>query len=262
MYPIFIIDPWFANPSIVGVNRYAFLLETLVDLNTQLVALGTRLYVLQGKPMEVLPKAISKWAVTTLTYENDSEPYAKVRDKSVNELMAKLNVKVLSFSSHTLHDLERYVDKAGGTVPTTYGSFCKLFDSLPPPRKPIPAPLRSEVPQYRDDDSSYDVPSLASMGYPPLPAPLVFKGGETVALARLQATCIEKKSWVSLFEKPNTSPNSLQPSTTVLSPCKLKLKCDIFVSSLPTPFPPPPVSSKNHQLLTCIPSLLTPPPNI
>lgn len=35
VYPIFIIDPWFAKPDKIGINRYAFLLETLADLDTR-----------------------------------------------------------------------------------------------------------------------------------------------------------------------------------------------------------------------------------
>lgn len=33
VYPIFIIDPWFAKPDKVGINRYSFLLESLKDLD-------------------------------------------------------------------------------------------------------------------------------------------------------------------------------------------------------------------------------------
>jgi DNA photolyase len=33
VYPIFIIDPWFAKPDKVGINRYSFLLESLTDLD-------------------------------------------------------------------------------------------------------------------------------------------------------------------------------------------------------------------------------------
>lgn len=36
VYPVFILDPHFAKPSIVGVNRYSFLLESLRDLDTSL----------------------------------------------------------------------------------------------------------------------------------------------------------------------------------------------------------------------------------
>ncbi len=43
--PVFVLDPWFARPESVGVNRYAFLLECLSDLDGSLRRLGTRLCV-------------------------------------------------------------------------------------------------------------------------------------------------------------------------------------------------------------------------
>ncbi|MEQ2217466.1 hypothetical protein XENOCAPTIV_011309 [Xenoophorus captivus] len=45
----------------------------------------------------------------------------------------------------------------------------------------------------------------------------LFPGGEQEALRRLDEH-MKKAAWVCSFEKPQTSPNSLSPSTTVLSP--------------------------------------------
>ena len=45
-----------------------------------------------------------------------------------------------------------------------------------------------------------------------------FKGGETEALKRLELTVVKNCDWAATFEKPKTSPNSLNPSTTLLSP--------------------------------------------
>jgi hypothetical protein len=36
MYPVFCLDPWFTKPETVGVNRMAFLLESLEDLHCSL----------------------------------------------------------------------------------------------------------------------------------------------------------------------------------------------------------------------------------
>merc|ERR1719453_1322265 len=59
VYPIFIIDPHFAEPSKVGVNRYNFLLESLRDLDSQLrIDYSSRLFVLRGSPKTVLEKLL------------------------------------------------------------------------------------------------------------------------------------------------------------------------------------------------------------
>ena len=40
----------------VGVNRICFLLESLADLDNSFKARGTRLLVLKGNPLELMPK--------------------------------------------------------------------------------------------------------------------------------------------------------------------------------------------------------------
>lgn len=53
---------------------------------------------------------------------------------------------------------------------------------------------------------------------------LIYPGtGETEGLRRMEVSLLDER-WVAQFEKPNTSPNSLEPSTTVLSPY-LKFGC-------------------------------------
>ena len=69
----------------------------------------------------------------------------------------------------------------------------------------------------------YSVPTLAEMGYTEQPTH-PFPGGETEALRRMRETVLSRPGWVASFAKPDTSPNSLQPSTTVLSPY-LKTGC-------------------------------------
>ena len=77
VYPVFCIDPVFAKPDVVGINRYNFLLQSLSDLDTSLRAVGSRLYVARGKPEEQIPMLLSQWNADVLTFESDTEPYAR-----------------------------------------------------------------------------------------------------------------------------------------------------------------------------------------
>lgn len=225
VYPVFCIDPYFAKPHIVGVNRYSFLLESLVDLHNSLRKLGSRLYILQGKPEEQLIKAIERWNVGLLTFEADTEPYAKQRDSKIMEIMQQRGIQVKSFHSHTLHPLDDYVLKSKGSPPTTYQSFGKLFDSMKSNLREI-SPTPTTIPHEHladSDNPTYDVPTLVSMGYESTPT-TSFRGGESEAFRRLQEYVISRPEYVRNFSKPETSPNSLEPSTTVLSP-HLKFGC-------------------------------------
>lgn len=224
VYPVFCIDPHFAKPHIVGVNRYNFLLQTLHDLDNNLRRLGSRLFILKGKPEEQLMAAISRWEIDQVTFEADSEPYAKFRDATVCEKLRSKGIQVKAFYTHTLHNLERYVAHSKGSTPSTYQAFMKLFESCGPVRADI-APPSSLPPVNEEDlqDVDYNVPTLPEMGYEEEPTS-PFVGGETEALRRLHQYVTSQPAWVNSFAKPDTAPNSLEPSTTVLSPY-LKFGC-------------------------------------
>ena len=245
VFPVFVIDPHFAKPEFVGINRYRFMLESLRDLDSSLRSKKSRLYVLKGKPEDVLPSVMKKWKIDLLTFEKDIEPYARVRDEKITRLAKSSGVKVKTFTSHTMFDPEYLFKLSGGKVHTSYRSFQKVLSKagqVPKPLKsPSIVPLQGAMPK-----GSFEIPTLKDMGYkeskgskknkkkdiksffskngkqgfdPTHP----FVGGETVALKRL-SHYLKRKEWLLAFEKPKTSPNALDPSTTVLSPY-LKFGC-------------------------------------
>ena len=64
---VFILDPWFVSNCNVGINRWRFLQQTLQDLDNQLRALGSRLFVVRGNPKEVFPRLFKVgWPTTSL----------------------------------------------------------------------------------------------------------------------------------------------------------------------------------------------------
>eukprot|EP00638_Chattonella_subsalsa_P000746 CAMPEP_0117762888 /NCGR_PEP_ID=MMETSP0947-20121206/18262_1 /TAXON_ID=44440 /ORGANISM="Chattonella subsalsa, Strain CCMP2191" /LENGTH=540 /DNA_ID=CAMNT_0005584393 /DNA_START=199 /DNA_END=1821 /DNA_ORIENTATION=- len=226
VYPIFILDPHFANPENVGILRYNFLLESLTDLDNQLRGKGSRLFVLRGEPVPTLERLIQEWGVTKLTFEMDTEPYAKRRDSEVRSLAEGMGVTVCSECSHTLHNPEVYLGLAKSVQPpTTYNTFLKLFAKAGSPASPLPPLDACDIPPEAGDYSpdQHCVPSLQELGYPEMTSASKFPGGETEAISRLNHF-LSKRSWIANFEKPKTSPNSLEPSTTVLSPY-LKFGC-------------------------------------
>ncbi|XP_022247971.1 cryptochrome-2-like isoform X1 [Limulus polyphemus] len=225
--PIFILDPWFVKNMHVGPNRWRFLLQSLKDLDNSLNKLHSRLFVIRGKPLEVFPKIFQQWNVKTLTYEVDTEPYAIERDEKVDQLAKRMGVTVKKEVSHTLYDIERLVMKNNGSAPHTYQAMLTMLKKIGPPPKPV-ASLDSlkgcSTPVEENHDEKYNVPDLKELGIHESDCgPNLYSGGETEAL-RIMNEKLSNKSWVCKFEKPKTQPNSLEPSTTVLSPY-LKFGC-------------------------------------
>lgn len=220
VYPIFVLDPWFARPEVVGINRYHFLLKTLTNLDSNLRAIGSRLYIIRGNPEEVIPLIVNQWNVDLVTFEKDTEPYAIKRDTHICSTLRSQGVTISSISSHTIFSMEKYIAASKGYFPSSYQSFLKLFSSLGSPRTPIAAVSFGQIPPSPADDltcTQYDVPTLNEMGYFGEYSDK-FPGGETEALRRLADTVQHCPVWVAGFQKPETSPNSIEPSTTVLSP--------------------------------------------
>ena len=228
VFPLFVIDPWFAKPDKVGVNRYEFLLESLQDLDESLREIGTRLYVVKGKPDEQIPRLCKKWEISLLTFEEDSEPYAIARDADITDYCFNQGIRTSTHCSHTLYQPSYYIDYNNGDIPRSYQGFNTIFAKLSSShssslRKPISAPTSVKT-KFVDNSEDFDVPTLSDMGYLPLSQPLKFPGGEKEALRRLKQTIQDRPEWTANFEKPKTSPNTLEPSTTVLSPY-LKFGC-------------------------------------
>ncbi|CAM9589101.1 unnamed protein product [Pylaiella littoralis] len=224
VFPLFVMDSDPASPeSRAGSARTAFLLESLQDLDEQLRAKGSRLFVVRGKPEEVLPDLFEEWNINKLTFEADSEPRSRERDREVGELARAAGVQVLIRGTSTMRNLENYhklMGKKVGTYLKSYGAFMKLHDNAGP--VPACAPCISgdlPTPRASPDDAGYDrfaIPSMADLGVAMPAKALKFRGGEREALSRLESV-MAREDWISEFEKPKTSPNSIEPSTTVLS---------------------------------------------
>lgn len=45
---------------------------------------------------------------TCLTFEEDPEPFGKIRDNNIKQLCKELDIEVIHIVSHTLYNLEKY----------------------------------------------------------------------------------------------------------------------------------------------------------
>lgn len=189
-----------------------------------------RLYVIRGNPKAIFPKLFDEWHVEHLTFESDIEPYARQRDVLVEKQAKKFNVNVITMVSHTIYNPDLIIQKNHGVAPTQYQSFLKIVSSvsIPEPVEPpsiLPANSKpSKDLNERKDAKCYDCPTLRELGVNESNlGESLYPGGESEGLQRLQ-TILRDTEWICSFEKPKTSPNSLLPSTTVLSPY-LKFGC-------------------------------------
>jgi cryptochrome len=221
--PVFCLDPVFLRPELVGVNRIHFLLECLQDLDQQLRQLRSRLFVLRGDPLDQFPAFFRRYEASLLTFEFDTEPYAKLRDERVRQLCSELGIEVRTRATHTLYDPEQIRRELGDRpTPLTYKSFQHFVtETLGRPPASMSAPAAADDICTPDIDlNAYHVPTLAELeSYRDLPVTTTFHGGETVALKIMERFLTERKAEVRAFSKPHTSPTAWpKASTTQLSP--------------------------------------------
>lgn len=188
------------------------------------------MYVIRGNPINIFPKLFTSWKVSTITFEGDIEPYARERDQKVEDLARTYGVKVIIEYSHTIYNPEVVLQKNLGKPPMQYQQFMTLVSKLKV-AEPFACPSKlpaNSVPHFDSkeiaNETCYDLPTLNELGVDESTLnDCLYPGGETEAISRMQK-CLKKTAWICEFEKPNTSPNSLEPSTTVLSPY-LKFGC-------------------------------------
>ncbi|KAL3882844.1 hypothetical protein ACJMK2_029148 [Sinanodonta woodiana] len=226
---VYILDPWFAGVSQVGINKWRFLLQCLEDLDSSLRKVNSRLFVIRGQPTDVFPRLFKEWNITTLSFEEDPEPFGKERDAAISAMAKEAGVEVIVRMSHTLFNLQKIITENNGTPPLTFKRFQSILKTIGPPTKPVETVTLTTIgtartPIENDHDDRYGVPSLEELGFDVDGLkPSLFHGGETEALLRLDRH-LERKAWVASFEKPKMTSQSLLPSQTTISPY-LKFGC-------------------------------------
>ncbi|XP_015178589.1 PREDICTED: cryptochrome-1-like isoform X1 [Polistes dominula] len=220
---VFILDPWFAGSTNVGINKWRFLLQCLEDLDCSLRKLNSRLFVIRGQPADALPKLFKEWGTTNFTFEEDPEPFGRVRDHKISTLCKELGISVVQRVSHTLYKLDEIIERNGGKPPLTYHQFQNVVASMDSPEKPVSTVTSACIgdaytPLKDDHDDHFGIPTLEELGFDTEGLlPPVWVGGESEALARLERH-LERKAWVASFGRPKMTPQSLLPSQTGLSP--------------------------------------------
>lgn len=152
------------------------------------------------------------------------EPFCKRRDFLVKVIADQHGVTIQEYHSHTIYDPYVVLQKNQGQVPMKYQKFLSLVADMHA-ADPIPLEIPGSAHGQPSKDANelanehcYDVPSLNELQVDETKlGPRKFPGGEKEGLARLEKS-LSDKNWVCKFEKPKTEPNTLAPSTTVLSP--------------------------------------------
>jgi deoxyribodipyrimidine photo-lyase len=180
--PLFVLDPHVFAPARARElpNRMQFLLDSLCALEAALAARGSRLLVVPGESVEVVPRLAREWKADRVVAQRRVEPFARERDRRIRDA---LGAKFELFEGETLMPPGTLRTRAGRPY-SVFSQFARVFrptamigEPLPPPRSlpPVPSDIRARVTA---------IPTCEQLGIDRNPA--LLHGGEQAAKARLR----------------------------------------------------------------------------
>ncbi len=180
------LDEHFLRPASARRTpfRIQFLLESIASLAAYLEHAGSRLIIVGGRSVDVVPQLARRWKVDRVVAQSWVAPVGRERDRRVAE---RLHVPLELFDTETL-GRPGSLRTGGGDPYSVFSAFARAFHRDVKVAAPLPAPRK--LPPLPEDVKTPGIalPSLASLGLPHNPHIQV--GGERQARARL-------KSWLA-----------------------------------------------------------------
>src|SRR5919202_133833 len=199
--PVYIIDPrWFDDVPQLGVRktgvfRTNFLLESVTDLRGSLQAKGADLLVRIGNASKILAELAEDIGAEAVYASKEVTQEETDIESDLSKRLKPLNVDLELFWQSTLYHVRDLPFKVS-RLPDIFTQFRNQLETYVPVRELVAAPKQVQVVTSPIEFGA--IPTLASFGFPPevtndIRTAVPFKGGETVALARLERYIWEKE---------------------------------------------------------------------
>ncbi len=180
--PLFVLDPYFFAPARARElpHRMQFLLDSLRALEADLAERGSRLLVVSGKSVEVVPRLVREWQADRVVAQTWVEPFARERDRRLHDALGD---KLELHEGETLLPPGSLRTLAGKPY-SVFSQFARVFHQTAMIGKPLPPPRA--LPAVPEDIRARTcaIPTCAELGIERNPA--VLPGGERAAKARLR----------------------------------------------------------------------------
>ena len=137
---VYVLDPALIHPPQslppMAPARLWFLLESLIELQQRWRAAGSRLLILEGDPVQVLPPLAERLATEAVVWNRDVEPYSRERDRQVAKRLQADGRKVVVDWDQLLIPPELLKTGAGDPY-RVYGPFLRNWRGKVQAQQPI-----------------------------------------------------------------------------------------------------------------------------
>lgn len=175
-----------------GSFRTQFLLESLTDLDKNLRELGSGLIILKGKPEVEIPKVVARFNANKVVSKREVSYEERQTETLVQEALFKLKCELQTFSTSTLYHAED-LPFSIKDIPDVFTNFRKKTEKDAVIRPSFEVPVQIKSPAIE----ALVLPSMEDLGlsfqHIDSRAVMIFKGGESQAISRLNHYFFESK---------------------------------------------------------------------
>ena len=182
---LFVFDERLLGSASMGASRIRFLLESLEALAERLGESGQALAIRRGDPREVVPREVESHEIELLSFNRDTTPYARARDRAVEARVRRAQVEVVTATDRVIFAGDE-VRTRSDTPYTVYSPYRKAWLERYTRLRPhaqraarLPPPVPGAASTQRA------IPSAESLGFAAPAARLPARGGEQAGRSRL-----------------------------------------------------------------------------
>jgi deoxyribodipyrimidine photo-lyase len=178
--PVYFVSDWRGIHAWTGANRQHFLCECLSSLSGDLAAVGGRLIIRSGGPLEGFRRLLRETGAVAVHFNTSPDPSGRMMERRLRQLCDELAVACHAHQDVSLHSPEQVLTREGLPY-RVYTPYSRNWLALDKPR-PVgrPAPLATPT-----GLSSDPLPTVAHWGLG-IPAARMLEAGERAARERLK----------------------------------------------------------------------------
>ena len=163
--------------------RVQFIHDTLNKMQSELIQIGSSLYVKYGTPEEVFTELSNQFSIHAVYVNRDYEPYAQQRDKAMQDWFQNRNIAFFGKKDHVIFEKHEVV-KDNGEPYTVYTPYGRKWKATLKQSDLNSYPSEKLLSHFHKTSIRQELPSLQSMGFS--------KSTQRIPLNTISSSTIEK----------------------------------------------------------------------